>query len=178
MILLGQLGELGFWVDYCGTVLVVDDDDATRAAATQVAARLGCDVTVADNGDAALEMLDGSRPLLAVVAVVLSGTTSGLEVLRELHERFGDDVPVILVSGTRTSTLDRVAGLMLGADDYLVKPLDAGELLARARRSLRRSGASSGMPNGNGGKKGAEDVNLSPREHQILALLAQGRSQR
>jgi len=159
----------------CGTILVVDEDRATRAAATQVAARLGCEVSAAENAETLLEQLDGDRPTLAVVAVELPGPTNGLELLRELHERFGEGLPVILVSGARTSTLDRVAGLMLGADDYIVKPLDTGELLARARRSLRRASA----PAGNGSVKEGprNDVSLSPREQEILALLAEGRSQ-
>ena len=165
-------------MEYCGNVLVVDQDDATRAAAAHIAARLSCEVTFVDNGDAALDVLGADRPLLAIVAVELSGTTSGFEVLRELHERFGDDVPVILVSGKRTGTLDRVAGLMLGADDYLVKPLETGELLARARRSLRRSGAGGAIANGSEKKRPVDDAHLSPREYEILALLAQGRSQR
>ena len=88
-----------------------------------------------------LERLDGDRPALAIVEVELPGSSSGLELLRELHERFGEDLPVILVSAERTDALDRVAGLLLGADDYLAKPFDSGELLARVRRSLRRSGA-------------------------------------
>jgi DNA-binding NarL/FixJ family response regulator len=159
----------------CGTILVVDDDDATREAAAQVAARLGYGVSAAENAELLLEQLDGDRPTLAVVAVELPGPTNGLELLRELHERFGEDMPVILVSGARTSTLDRVAGLMLGADDYIVKPLDTGELLARVRRSLRRVSAPAG--NGNGTKGQRNDVNLSPREREILALLAEGRSQ-
>jgi DNA-binding NarL/FixJ family response regulator len=166
------------WVEYCGMVLVVDDDAATRAAATQAAVRFGCDVVFADNGEAALEILGTDPPLFAVVAVALPGSTSGFEVLRELHDRFGEDLPVILVSGSRTSTLDRVAGLMLGADDYLVKPLDAGELLARARRSLRRARTNGDVRNGNGHRRTAADVRLSPRERQILELLAEGRSQR
>lgn len=157
----------------CGTILVVDNDDATRAAAVQVAVRLGCEVRVVENVELLLERLDGDRPTLAIVEVELPGPTNGLELLRELHERFGDDLPVILVSGDRTSALDRVAGLMLGADDYVVKPLDTGELLARARRSLRRSQPSEG--NGNG--KQDDDVNLSPREREILALLASGKTQ-
>lgn len=160
----------------CGTILVVDNDDATRAAAVQVAVRLGCEVRVVENAELLLERLDGDRPTLAIVEVELPGPTNGLELLRELHERFGDDLPVILVSGDRTSALDRVAGLMLGADDYVVKPLDTGELLARVRRSLRRSQPSEGNGNGNG--KQDDDVNLSPREREILALLASGKTQR
>jgi len=161
---------------HCGTILVVDTDDATRAAAAQVAVRLGYDFRAAENTELLLEQLGSDRPALAVVAVELAGATNGLEVLRELHERFGDELPVILVSGVRTSTLDRIAGLMVGADDYIVKPVDTGELLARARRSLRRSSTVDGK--GNGQQRRGSDVGLSPREQEILALLAQGRSQR
>jgi two-component system nitrate/nitrite response regulator NarL len=162
-----------------GTILVVDDDAETRAAATQVAQRLGCDVREAENAELVLDELGAHCPTLAVIAVELPGPTNGLELLRELHERFGEELPVILVSGARTTSLDRVAGLMLGADDYIVKPLDTGELLARARRSLRRVNPTFGNGNGsaNGSSRPREDVNLSPREQQILTLLAEGRSQ-
>jgi DNA-binding NarL/FixJ family response regulator len=168
-----------------GTILVVDNDDATRAAAVQVALQFGCGVSAAENAELLLEHLDGHRPALVLVEVDLSGPTNGLELLRELHERFGDDLPVILLSGDRTNALDRVAGLMLGADDYIVKPFDTGELLARIRRSLRRAGGHRGSGNGkkgptgseNGNSRPASDVNLSPREREILTLLAEGRSQ-
>jgi two-component system, NarL family, nitrate/nitrite response regulator NarL len=165
----------GFWVGQCGTILVVDHDDATRAALTQAALRLGCEVSAAENAEVLLERLDSEPPALAIVEVELPGPTNGLELMRTLHERFGDELPVILVSGDRTSALDRVAGLMLGADDYIVKPFDTGELLARVRRSLRRSG--SPATNGNGDRRPTADVHLSPREREILALLAEGRSQ-
>jgi DNA-binding NarL/FixJ family response regulator len=160
-----------------GTILVVDEDAETRAAATQVAQRLGCDVRAAENAEQLLEELGADCPTLAVIAVELPGPTNGLELLRELHERFGEELPVILVSGAHTTSLDRVAGLMLGADDYIVKPLDTGELLARARRSLRRVDATFGNGSANGSSRPRKDVNLSPREQQILALLAEGRSQ-
>jgi DNA-binding NarL/FixJ family response regulator len=155
-------------MDDCGTILVVDHDDATRLSAVQVAVRLGYEVCAVENAELLLERLNGTSPLLAIVEVELPGPVGGLEVLRELHERFGDDLPVILVSAKRRTALDRTAGLMLGADDYLTKPVDVGELLARVRRSLRRSGASG---NGNG------RVKLSPREHEILGLLAEGKNQ-
>jgi DNA-binding NarL/FixJ family response regulator len=157
----------------CGTILVVDHDDATRLAAVRVAVRLGYEVCAVENAELLLEQLGDDRPALAIVEVELPGPMSGLELLRELHDRFGDDLPVILVSAGRTKTLDRVAGLMLGADDYLTKPVDAGELLARVRRSLRRSDVP--VPNGN--SKTTPDYNLSRREREILALLADGQTQ-
>lgn len=156
----------------CGTILVVDHDDATRLTATQVVVRLGYVVCAADNAELLFERLNGDTPAAAIVAVELRGAVSGLEVLRELHERFGSDLPVILVSGERTSAHDRTTGLMLGADDYLVKPLDPGELLARIRRSVRRTKPG----NGNGARNG--DDSLSPREREILILLASGKTQR
>lgn len=157
---------------YCGTILVVDGDDATRVAAARVATRLGCDVSAAENAELVFERLDELEPTAAVVAVELRGPVSGLELMRELHERFGADLPVLLVSAERTGALDRTAGLMLGADDYLAKPLDEGELLARMRRSLRRSPA-----NGNGNGTRRDEMSLSPREREILELLAAGRTQ-
>ena len=159
----------------CGTILVVDHDDEVRSAAVSVAVRLGYVTRAAENAELVLERLDEERPALAIVEVELSGPTSGLELLRELHATYGQDLPVILVSAERTTPLDHVAGLLLGADDYMSKPLDRGELLARVRRSLRRSGAA--LSNGNGNGTGNGEVRLSPREREILALLADGKSQ-
>ena len=124
----------------CGTILVVDHDGATRAAAVYVATRLGYQVLALENAELAVERLDDPAPALAIVEVELPGPTSGLELLRELHAAYGEDLPVILVSAERKAPLDHVAGLMIGADDYMAKPLDRGELLARVRRSLRRAG--------------------------------------
>lgn len=158
----------------CGTILVVDHDDATRAAAADVASRLGYTVVEAESGDDAVEWFNGDPPELAIIEVELPGATSGLELLRALHTAHGEAVPVILVSAERTAPLDRVAGLLLGADDYVAKPFDRGELLARIRRSLNRS---AGRVNGIGTQKQNGDVSLSPRELEILALLARGMGQ-
>ena len=157
----------------CGTILIVDHDDASRLTAVQVAVRLGYEARPTPTGDELLERLGRDRPSLAIVAVELEGPVNGLEVMRQLHESFDAELPVILVSAKRTDALDRTAGLMLGADDYLAKPLDPGELLARVRRTLCRTPRA--PANGSGRH---DDASLSPRERQILELLAAGRTQR
>ena len=161
----------------CGTVLVIDRDPAFLADVDGALSRLGCSVLVAGSGEDGLALL-AARPALAVVEVELPGL-NGLAVLRELQERYGDELPVVLVSAEHVDSFDRTAGLLVGADDYLVKPVDTGELAARARRLLRRSGA---LPNGSGRRRGDRerngDSNLSPREREILQLLAAGRSQK
>jgi DNA-binding NarL/FixJ family response regulator len=163
----------------CGTILIVDSDDASRLTAVQVAVRLGYDARPTPSGDELLERLGRERPALAIVEVELPGHANGLEVMRQLHDAFDGDLPVILISAERIDAFDRAAGLLLGADDYLLKPLDSGELLARVKRSLRRSApvpsnGGNGHVNGNGR---TNDANLSPREREILALLAEGRTQ-
>jgi DNA-binding NarL/FixJ family response regulator len=158
----------------CGTILIVDSDDAARLVAVQVAVRLGYDARPTPTGEELIERLGRDRPTLAIVEVELPGPANGLEVMRQLHEAFDGDLPVILVSEIQTDAFDRTAGLMLGADDYVSKPLDAGELLARVKRSLRRVG--NGAGNGNGHAR-REESGLSPREREILGLLAEGRTQ-
>jgi DNA-binding NarL/FixJ family response regulator len=161
--------------DDCGTILIVDHEELARAEAVRVARRLGYEVNAVENAELLLERLDGERPALAIVDVELTGPMSGLELLRELHDRFGEELPVILVSAERTAALDRIAGLLLGADDYLVKPVDPGELLARVRRSLRRFGRTNGTP---GPAARDFEVHLSPREREILTLLSEGKTQK
>ena len=162
-------------MDDCGLILVIDHDSATCALVENLSARLGYEVRAAQSGDEALALLHGDRPALAIVEVELPGL-NGLAVLQELHATFGDDLAVILTTAERDTPLDRTAGLLLGADDYLVKPLNPAELAARIRRLLRRLAP----PTGNGDRDGDRDgdFSLSPREREILALLAEGRSQK
>ena len=92
-------------------------------------------VQEAGDGSAALEWLQHHRPDLVVLDIMLPGT-DGLTVLRRL--RAAGDIPVILLTA-RAEELDRVLGLELGADDYVVKPFSPRELAARVRTVLRRS---------------------------------------
>ena len=160
----------------CGSILIVDSDDASRLTAVQAAVRLGYDARPTPTADELIERLGADRPTLAIVEVELPGPANGLEVMRQLHEAFDGDLPVILVSASQTDAFDRMAGLMLGADDYVTKPLDAGELLARVKRSLRRGSLQAGA-NGNGHARLENTAGLSPREREILGLLAEGRTQ-
>jgi DNA-binding NarL/FixJ family response regulator len=104
------------------------------------------------------------RPALVLLDVQLPGI-SGYEVCHELREHYGRDLPIVFLSGTRTEPSDRVAGLLVGADDYIVKPFDSDELLARARRLMTRDGR---------GTAGTNDARLTKRERQVLELLASG----
>jgi len=149
-------------------VLVADGDGAFRERVVNVLRRAGLSAAGARGGEEALE-LAASRPGAVVLEVELPDM-DGFEVCHELRQRHGDDLPVIMVSAERVTTHDRIAGLLIGADDYLVKPVNDDELLARLRRLLVRTGASNGtQPNG------TEQANgLSPREAEVLRLLAQG----
>jgi DNA-binding NarL/FixJ family response regulator len=169
----------------CGVILVIDQDREFRRLAEEVLGRMSHPARAVASAHEAQAFLDGERPALVVIEVELP-ELSGLAILARLLETFGDDLPVILTSATRGTPLDRAAGLLLGADDYLVKPIDPAELVARVRRSLRRSGVhapnGTGIGNGNGSGKGNghhhSDAKLSPRELQILELLAGGQSQK
>src|SRR5579875_438824 len=122
-------------------VLVVDDDEGVRTGVSWALEADGFEVVAVDNGIAALEQIESSPPSLVVLDLSLPGI-GGLDVLRRLREsqeRSGSyRLPIIVLSG-RDGETDRIIGLDLGADDYLVKPFSPGELAARARSLLRRS---------------------------------------
>jgi len=145
-------------------VLVVDDDALFRAYVRSVLEGSGYRVVDAEDGLAALAAMRASRPAAVIVDVNLP-RLSGYEVCRAIREEHGPDLPLIFVSGERTESFDRVAGLTIGADDYLGKPVAADELLARLRSLLRR------------GQAGASTSTLTRRELEVLRLLANGLDQ-
>jgi two-component system response regulator MtrA len=116
-------------------VLVVEDDPSLRESAALVLERAGMRVVGEGDGPAALRRFDEGRFDLVVLDLMLPGM-SGFDVCRELRRR--SRVPIVILTA-RTATADLVTGLELGADDYITKPLDGPELLARTRAVLRRA---------------------------------------
>lgn len=117
-------------------LLLADDDRAIREALVRALALEGYDVVQAADGAQALSLIESSQPDLAVLDVMMPNV-DGLTVCRVVRaER--NRLPILMLTA-RTETADRVAGLDAGADDYLSKPFDLDELLARVRALLRRA---------------------------------------
>ena len=145
------------------SILVVDDDDAASEAVRRLVESAGYRALVAATGEDGLELARREAPALAVLDVCLPGI-SGYEVCRELKDTFGEGLPVVFVSAARTDSYDRIAGLLIGGDDYLAKPFAPDELLIRIRRLLGRSPRLAP----------AVAARLTTREREVLALLAEG----
>jgi DNA-binding NarL/FixJ family response regulator len=149
----------------CGaTVLVVDDDGVCRELISTLLGRAGFSSVGAANGEEAMAAARRHVPKLVLLDVRLPDV-SGYEVCRELRDEFGDEVAIMFLSGERTEGFDRAAGLLVGADDYMVKPFSADELLARVRLRL---------PSPGNGPSPTSD--LTRRELEVLRLLAAGLS--
>jgi two-component system, OmpR family, response regulator MprA len=118
-------------------ILVVDDERAVRESLQRALELEGYDVELADDGEAALERLQGTAQADAVILDVLMPGIDGLEVCRRLRA-WANPVPVLMLTA-RAEVDSRVAGLDAGADDYLPKPFALAELLARLRALLRRT---------------------------------------
>ena len=119
------------------TILVVEDEMKIARLVRDYLEGAGFAVMVAGDGEAALSSARGSRPDLVVLDLGLPGR-DGLDVAREL--RRSSNVPILMLTARGEET-DRVVGLELGADDYVVKPFSPKELVARVRAVLRRSTA-------------------------------------
>lgn len=116
-------------------VLVIDDDVELFQLVTRYLAREGFAITLAPNGESGIEQALGGEYSLIMLDVMMPGT-DGFEVLRRIREH--SRRPVLMLTA-RGDTQDRIRGLEMGADDYLPKPFDPAELLARIRAILRRS---------------------------------------
>jgi DNA-binding NarL/FixJ family response regulator len=147
-------------------ILIVDDDDAFREVVSAILGRAGYAAVDVAGGEDVVQLARREQPRLVILDVCMPDL-SGYEICRQLKESFGDGLPVLFVSGMRIESFDRVAGLLIGADDYLVKPFAADELLARVRRLVRNT--TSLVP--------SLASKLTAREQEVLRLLANGSEQ-
>ena len=120
------------------TVLVIEDDRNTAALVALYLEREGFRPVIASDGEAGMHLAATQRPDLVILDLMLP-KLDGWEVCRRIREKF--EVPVIMLTA-RGDEIDRVAGLTLGADDYVVKPFSPRELMARVKAVLRRTSRS------------------------------------
>jgi len=161
---------------------LVEDDPALRETTSAALEMEGFQVKSAADGEAALEAALREKPDLLILDIMLPGL-SGFEVCRRLREK-GCASPVIFLSGQKVDEIDKVVGLELGADDYLLKPFGMRELIARVKAVLRRA-----RPEKPAGEelviddirvnfktktafKGKKELALTAKEFGLLELLA------
>lgn len=121
-------------------ILVVDDDAPSIKMISFLLREEGYEVISTDNGSAALELIDREAPNLVILDVMMPHL-DGFEVCRRIRQK--QDVPIIFLSA-KGEIVDKVTGLELGADDYLAKPFEPAELLARVKAVTRRAEAVAG----------------------------------
>jgi two-component system response regulator MprA len=160
-------------------ILVVDDDQAVREVLGRTLTLGGYEVQMAADGEQALEAVVESVPEAVVLDIGLPGM-DGLELCRRVR-RLGNRVPILMLTG-RDAVSDRIDGLDVGADDYMVKPFDLGELKARLRALLRRASPERAAaelsfaevrldPARHGAQVAGRFVELTRTEYQLLELL-------
>jgi len=162
-------------------ILVVDDDENICEIIRLYLEKEGCDVTIANDGLEAIEIFKKTTPELVVLDIMLPGA-DGCQVCREIRKI--SLIPIIMLSA-KDDTFDKVLGLELGADDYMVKPFDPKELVARVKAVLRRTGNTDKNTQGEvvypnllvnkstyTVKINGEEVQMPPKELELLFFLA------
>jgi DNA-binding NarL/FixJ family response regulator len=142
--------------------LIADEDPTSRDHLARVLEAAGYEIMQVASGEEVLQAVREVRPSIVLLEIPLGGL-SGYEVCRALRAEVSE-MPIVFVSGSRTESYDRVAGLLVGADDYIVKPYAPDELLTRVRHLVRRSQPS--VP--------SVTSRLTNREREVLLLLADG----
>jgi two-component system OmpR family response regulator len=159
-------------------ILVVEDDSIIGELIALALKDAGYDVDWAKDGESAADLIDKKQHQALLLDLGLP-KRDGLELLVSLRQS-GNTMPVIIITG-RESLEDRVRGLDLGADDYLLKPINVTEMLARLRAVLRRRGGQSGQVLSNGvisldpetreARRGKASYKLTPKEFALLRAL-------
>jgi DNA-binding response OmpR family regulator len=117
------------------TILIIEDEPSIREVISLYLKRAGFQVAEAGDGEEAIKMLESSQPELVILDLMLPNI-DGFEITRYLRAR--GDIPIIMLTARR-SEADRIAGLEMGADDYVVKPFSPQEVVSRVRAVLRRT---------------------------------------
>jgi DNA-binding response OmpR family regulator len=162
-------------------ILLIDDDKKLGDLLQSFFSRFDLDLLAAHDPETGLKMLDSEEPDLVILDVMLPGQ-DGFEVCRTIRKESA--VPIIMLTA-RGEVTDRIVGLEIGADDYMPKPFEPRELVARIQNVLRRSD-SSGKPKGSkleyaglsvdldrrSAELDGETLDLTTMEYQLLALFA------
>ena len=162
------------------SILVVEDAAEVLRVLERVLSEQGYDVLTATDGETGLRLAIDRRPDLVILDIGLPGR-NGYDIARELRARALTS-PVLMLTG-RDAVADKVAGLDAGADDYVAKPFDQDELLARVRALLRRSAIQSGQamirvgdllidPFSRDVRRGSREIALTQKEYALLEYLA------
>jgi DNA-binding response OmpR family regulator len=171
-----------------GRILVVEDEESISQPFAEALRRAGFEAVVTATAAGALELADSQEPDLVMLDLALPDG-DGRDVCRELRRR--SDVPIVMLTA-RGTELDKIVGLELGADDYVVKPFSAAEVISRIRAVLRRSGrdGSDGAaakpvrvreleldPGARIARLRGEELELSRKEFDLLARLMRSAGQ-
>lgn len=157
-------------------ILIAEDDTDIRGLLKLYLESEGFAVTCADNGPDALKLAETTSPQLAILDIMMPGL-NGLELTQKLRERTA--MPIMILSA-RDRDQDKILGLNIGADDYMTKPFNPLEVVARVKALLRRSGSASDRIkvgkfeldlSNHTVEKNGHPVQLTPMEYKILARL-------
>jgi DNA-binding NarL/FixJ family response regulator len=144
-------------------ILIADRDDEARTRLAELLSSAGYAVIQADRGDEALALARSAEPAAVLLEIPLDGLC-GYEICQVLKSEPGFGAPVVFVSAARTEAYDRIGGLLLGADDYIVSPYESGELLVRLTNLIGRSLQ----------RDAGVRWSLTVREREILDLMSEG----
>ncbi len=153
-----------------GPVVIADGDENELAHVASVIRRARFETVEVTTGEEALNVIRADGAGFVVLEVRLPDMT-GYELCHAIRSEQGPDLPIFFLSSVRTESLDRVAGLLLGADDFLTKPFEPDELIARMRGLLARTSLPQ-RPR----TLDSRGHGLTPREQEVLSLLAEGRN--